>query len=618
MEVSCNDAIDKAVAALKDQQQGDGSWPGTNFAGPMYTAMTLVVEHYVGVLEEHDAREAVRWMCTTQLDDGSFPSYPFAERGQLGATGMVYAAFVATHAEDLVPEAMQRAKAFLDQNGGFGPGVMDPQTRIYLALAGIVDPLTLDKPQLLFKLIPGVDRMLGRRFGLAMVLIANQNSMIVRGLQVGAGRTNPWRHPLRALENWRVFRYLTTHQNPEGNWAGVIMPTLAGILCFHFLGVPRTDPRLRNALQYLKKWKTYRDSGLEVMPTLGVIWNTALVTRALMLAGSQDEEAQSIQRGLEYLLQQQSDMPMPADWQNPDRGQPRTGGWNYYSDNKLCCDADTTGAVLWTLGLALETGTIPEQHARGAAQRGIAWELGMQNADGGWPAFAHGQTSKPPGPMYEKPLAFPKANLMTMLRLFLNPPATLADPATEGLTGRVLCGLAHMGHDSDSDEVREAIRFLKSQQWSNGAWWGRWEVNFLMASGCVLTGLKAVGEDMATPYVQKAARWMLSRQNDDGGWGESIESYSDPENKAGVGPSQSIITGAVVSALIDAGQGHSEAVRRGIEYIVSKQNPQGLWDEKQCYYVILPPDYYYTNFYYSQYLPLEALVKYRAVGAVSA
>ena len=248
-----------------------------------------------------------------------------------------------------------------------------------------------------------------------------------------------------------------------------------------------------------------------------------------------------------------------------------------------------------------------------AASRGLAWELGMQNADGGWPAFAHGQRSKPAGPMYDEPMKFPKPSVVTMIKLFLNPPAALADPATAGLTGRAICGLAHMGKRADSAEVRRAIEFLKSEQWAeNGAWWGRWEVNFLMGSGCVLSGLKAVGEDMNSSYVRTAVEWMLSRQNEDGGWGESLESYSDPRGKAGVGPSRSIITSAVVSALIDAGEGRSPAVQRGVEYILSTQGGDGLWGEEQCYYVILPPVYYYTNYFYSQYFPVEALIKYRS------
>ena len=173
-------AIAAAVESLKGYQQHDGAWPGTNFAGPMYTAMTLVVERTVGSLDDHEAREAVRWMCTTQFEDGSFPAYPFAPSGQLGATGMVYAALTMVGGEP-AREALEGARGYIEAHGGLD--AMDPQTRMYLALAGLVDPATLDKPNLLFKLIPGVDRMLGRRFGLAMVLIANQNSMIVRGLQ---------------------------------------------------------------------------------------------------------------------------------------------------------------------------------------------------------------------------------------------------------------------------------------------------------------------------------------------------------------------------------------------------------------------------------------------------
>jgi squalene-hopene/tetraprenyl-beta-curcumene cyclase len=116
---------------------------------------------------------------------------------------------------------------------------------------------------------------------------------------------------------------------------------------------------------------------------------------------------------------------------------------------------------------------------------------------------------------------------------------------------------------------------------------------------------------MRAPWVRRCIDWMLSKQNDDGGWGESIESYSKPAT-AGEGPSDAVITAGVVSALMDAGE-QGDAVRRGIEFVLSRQDDDGLWDETQCYYVILPPDFYYTNYYYSQYLALDALVKYRTV-----
>ena len=203
---------------------------------------------------------------------------------------------------------------------------------------------------------------------------------------------------------------------------------------------------------------------------------------------------------------------------------------------------------------------------------------------------------------------------MTLLRLFWNPPVEWGDPATAGLTGRVLSGLAAQGCSQDTPIVRKGIAFLKAQRANNGAWWGRWEVNYLAATGCVLNGLKAVGEDMQAPYVRAAVNWMLAQQNPDGGWGEGIDSYTDPA-QAGVGPSRATMTGQVLSALIDAGETDSEAVRRGIDYLLAEQNTDGLWKDHQALFVMVPPNFFYTNVIYAQYAPVEALVKY--LGPVS-
>ena len=405
-------ALDKAIDALIRQQRQDGAWPGYNVAGPVFTAMTLVVESYLEVLNQQDAKQGIRSLRKAQRADGSFPNYPYATQGSLPATALAYAGLMMAGVQAQDP-VLERARAFIDTQGGFAK--TDLLTQLFLALAGLWEPKRLGKAVLFFKLIPGSERLLGRRFGLEFVIGANQIPVIIRGLQSGPWGTRWWR-PIEALERLLVLRYLTRHQNPQGNWTGILMPTLFGLLCLHFLGVPRSDPRFYNALHYLKHWKVYDSQGLGVVPYVSEIWNTALTTRVLMLAGLPNEH-ETVAQGLRYLLAHQSEFPEPEDWQNPAPGAPRTGGWPYEAGNPLCSDCDTTGAVLWTLGLAgkqLESVEIEQK-----AQQGLAWLLGMQNQDGGWAAFAHGLPSKPPGPIFTKPLAFPKTQFFDLITVVL-------------------------------------------------------------------------------------------------------------------------------------------------------------------------------------------------------
>src|SRR5690606_17697667 len=97
---------------------------------------------------------------------------------------------------------------------------------------------------------------------------------------------------------------------------------------------------------------------LQLTPYRAEVWNTALMSR-LFLRGERSEGHRALaQHALAYLRAQQSWRPAPRDWQRPRRGAPRHGGWPYEQGNALCCDCDSTGAVLWTLGLARSEGDL--------------------------------------------------------------------------------------------------------------------------------------------------------------------------------------------------------------------------------------------------------------------
>ncbi len=592
-----------AVTAVRALQRQDGSWPGENFCGPIYTAMLVVVEAYLGHLSERDATEALRWFRHTQLPGGAFPDYPTDTVGSLRSTAFIYAALIISNTDSSDPLLIS-AKAYIDQQGGLGK--CDYEVQLYLVMAGLLPAKSLGRLTLFFKLIPGAQRFLGTKFGLEMVIASNQLPLMVYGFQ-HPGTFKNWRHPLLALERWITKRYLVRCQNPAGNWVGILMPTLWGLICYRHLGVAESDSIYQNALKYLDHWKVYTAEGLRVVPYMSEIWNTALMVRALIMSRQKDTD-EAIKQGLNYLLTHQSNRDEPADWQNPAPGAPRTGGWPYEQDNPLCCDCDTTAAVLWTLALAKEKGYLQDNRE---IDQGLAWLMAMQNPDGGWGAFAHNLGSKPAGPMFTKPLVLVQPSPGYMLKMFLHTPVEWQDPATEGLTGRVLSALGALGMRVGEPPVDAAIAFLNDQVADNGAWWGRWEVNFLAASGCVLSGMAAVGHTDEAAEVVVARKWMLEHQNSDRGWGEAIESYRDPA-LAGQGPSCGTITGAVVAALLDSMDADHPQLVSGIDYLVTQQQQDGLWLEPYPLYLLMPPNSLYNNRVYSQYSPIEALSKYCA------
>ena len=56
-----------------------------------------------------------------------------------------------------------------------------------------------------------------------------------------------------------------------------------------------------------------------------------------------------------------------------------------------------------------------------------------------------------------------------------------------------------------------------------------------------------------------------------------------------------------------------ESVRRGIEYLIRTQNPEGSWTEFETTGTGFPKVFYLKYHYYALYFPLMALSRYAAV-----
>ena len=268
------------------------------------------------------------------------------------------------------------------------------------------------------------------------------------------------------------------------------------------------------------------------------------------------------------------------------------GGWAFEFENTWQPDMDDTAVVLMLLNRYRDTGLV----ADASIQRGLRWVLGMQGKDGGWGAFDVDNNN-------DLANHIPFADHAAMI-----------DPSTPDVTGRVLELLGQMGYGPSEEHVSRALAYLRNTQEKDGLWWGRWGVNYSYGTWSVLVGLRSVGVDMTLPYVRMAAESLKARQNKDGSWGECCESYADPALRLkGKGtPSQ---TSWVIMALIAAGDGGCEEVRRGISFLLEKQKPDGTWDENEFTGTGFPRHFMLSYHNYRNCFPLMALGKFVSVGA---
>src|ERR1700710_3339241 len=138
--------------------------------------------------------------------------------------------------------------------------------------------------------------------------------------------------------------------------------------------------------------------------------------------------------------------------------------------------------------------------------------------------------------------------------------------------------LANYGYTGRNKRVEKAIQFVLKEQESDGAWFGRWGVNYLYGTFLVLRGLQAMEFSYLEAPVQQAAEWIRMVQNPDGGWGETCGTYDDPTQR-GVGPSTPSQTAWALLGLLAAGDNRSDSVAKGIRWLIDRQRTNGSWDE---------------------------------------
>jgi squalene-hopene/tetraprenyl-beta-curcumene cyclase len=215
----------------------------------------------------------------------------------------------------------------------------------------------------------------------------------------------------------------------------------------------------------------------------------------------------------------------------------------------------------------------------------------MQGEDGGWGAFD------------------PDNNRELFTRVPFADHNAMIDPSTADLTARMLEMFAALNVPPEHPGVTKAINFVWRAQEKDQCWYGRWGVNYLYGTWQALVGLTDIGVRRDDPRIVGAADWLKSKQHASGGWGESPKSYDDPGLRGQGEPTASQTAWALLG-LLAAGDIESEAVRRGVQYLLATQREDGTWDEDAFTGTGFPRVFYLRYHYYRIYFPLMALARY--------
>jgi squalene-hopene/tetraprenyl-beta-curcumene cyclase len=389
----------------------------------------------------------------------------------------------------------------------------------------------------------------------------------------------------RAIERagaWMIERFASS------DGLSAILPAMANsVMALSVLGYAADHPLMKEQIGHLYGL-LLGDAGertLRMQPCLSPVWDTVLASHALVQAGLAPEHP-ALRRAASWLLGKQTQQP--GDWSRRNPAAP--GGWYFEHRNEFYPDVDDTCMALMVLRRA--RADVPDAVQEAAVRRGLDWMLAMQNADGGWASFDRDNDKQW---LTEVPFADHNA---------------MIDPSTADITGRVLESLSHFdGFSPAHPVVRRALDFLRRDQTSDGAWYGRWGVNYIYGTWQALRGVSAIGESLEAPYVRRGVRWLQDHQNADGGWGESIASYDDSSQR-GVGVSTPSQTAWALMGLIAGGESDGPAVRRGIGWLLDRQDGDGTWQQQAWTGTGFPKVFYLNYHNYRHYFPLMALAQY--------
>lgn len=391
---------------------------------------------------------------------------------------------------------------------------------------------------------------------------------------------------IRKAEHWFIERL-----NGEDG-LGAIFPAMVNAYeAMDVLGYPESHPDRQIAKKALQKLIIDKGEMAYCQPCVSPVWDTGLACHALMSA-NKTQYADSIRQSLDWLKGKQI-TEVQGDWSVNTDNLP-SGGWAFQYNNDYYPDLDDTAIVAWAMDRADN-----REDYRDAIDRAAVWLKGTQSSEGGFAAFDVDNTH------------------YSLNKIPFADHGALLDPPTADVSGRCVALLGRLNNKESSYEqtLDACMSYLKKEQESDGAWFGRWGTNYIYGTWSVLSALAEAGVDSGEPAVRKAVGWLKSVQRPDGGWGEDNDSYKGTEtcyeSLSGNQGSTSYQTAWALLALIAAGEADSAATRKGIAYLLDTQNSEGVWREPWYSAPGFPRVFYLKYHGYSEYFPLWALSEFR-------
>jgi squalene-hopene/tetraprenyl-beta-curcumene cyclase len=630
------EAITRTTRWLLDRQSADGHWRAPLEGDTILESEYLLLLAWAGRLADPRVRGAADRILALQQPSGGWAIYPGGPVDVSASVKAYLALKLVGHAADEPP--LVRARRAIAEAGG--PWAVNSFTRFYLALLGQMPysacPAVPPEAVLLPTWFPvNLSRVSAWSRTMIVPLSLMWSFKPLRRLPSGRGiaelftdrdrrgppppsDTSAWAcffrgidrvmkaceavglTPLRPRAIQACRRWMLARFDGSDGLGAIFPPMVWSIIALKSMGCRDDDPEVAEAWSRLDGLVEREPDGTtRLEPCRSPVWDTAITTIAVVESaaghGVGTEARAAADRAVDWLLA--NEIRFAGDW--ADRVAAEPAGWCFEYANQFYPDVDDTAMVVIALATwrSAEPASVRRQAVDAAIRRAVPWLAAMQNADGGWGAFDRDNNSE-----FLCKVPFADHNAMI-------------DPSSPDLAGRVLEAFGKIGLRPGHPAVDRGLAYVRRSQEADGGWYGRWGVNYVYGTWQVLEGLRAIGIPLDDPAVLRGVAWLETYQQADGSWGETAESYAD-RGLAGTGVPTPSQTAWAVAGLIAAGRGESAAVRRGVDWLIARQEADGSWEQREFTGTGFPKVFYLKYHWYPIYFPLIALSRaHRAVAA---
>ncbi len=382
--------------------------------------------------------------------------------------------------------------------------------------------------------------------------------------------------PLRKRALKKAEQWMLEHFEKSDGLGAIYPAMLNAIVALRCLGYTKDDPQFIRAMDEFERLGIdcpngeldYPTPTFRMQPCLSPVWDTAQVLSTLGEVGIPRTDPRLL-KAADWLLSKE--IRYKGDWSHNVKIEDASC-WCFFYNNDHQPDCDDTAEVL----LALQAVDNPrERYQYEATQRAIEWLFAMQCKNGGWASFDKDNTKKifesipfaDHNAMIDPPTVDITGRILEMLasygytsrekRVEKAMQFILKEQESDGSwfgrwgvnylygTFLVLRGLEAMGYSYLEAPVQQAAEWIRMVQNSDGGWGetcGTYDDPDQRGIGpstpsqtsWALLGLLAAN-DTRSDSVAKGVRWLIERQHEDGSWDELMPGRNGESYYTGTG-----------------------------------------------------------------------------------